>query len=261
MATKDVFQFRSNIGVTGGFANLFKMEMSKWWKSKYWLFQMLLWSGIINLSILSVVTAEPTELAVLSILGIFFGMFPSIAVVILMSEVISGERKAGTIQWIISKPCSRSAFLGSKLISNMIGIVISMVYIPGIIAYFIISFVGNIQFDFLLFVLGLSIISLLMIFYLTLSIMLGTVSNQTGLIIGLPLLFNFGVTSFLQSIKGLFAFLPHGLFFPWSSSGNSVFSLVVMGLPLESIMPIVITLALTTIFILVSVYKFNKEEF
>jgi ABC-type transport system involved in multi-copper enzyme maturation permease subunit len=260
MITNDSFQMRKNTGLSGGFSNLFYMEMSRWWKSKHWIFQIILWSGYINLSMISLLIGNPTELDVLKVLGLFFGFPPTIAVVIIMGEVILGERKAGTIQWIISKPCSRTAFLSSKLLSNSLGVVASMVYIPGITVYFLIMFVGNIQFDFISYVTGLSIISLILIFYLTLSIMLGTISNQNSLVIGLPILFNFGIFYFLQNIREFFAFFPHGLFFPISSE-YSLFSSVVMRLPIETFMPIVITLGLIIIFILISLYKFNKEEF
>ena len=260
MAINDAFQVRTKIGLTSGFANLFYMEISRWWKSKDWINQILLWTVIINLSLISILLNQPDSLAILSILGLFFGMFPSIAVVIIMAEVITGERKAGTVQWILSKPCSRSAFIASKLTSNAIGIAISMVYVPGLIAYIMIYFVGNIHYDIIAFLIGLSIVVLLMIFYMTFAIMLGTIYNQTGLVIGIPLLFNFGILSLLQSVRDVFNFVPHGLFFPITSD-YTIFSSSVLRLPLDTITPIIVTLGLIFIFVGISFYKFNNEEF
>jgi ABC-type transport system involved in multi-copper enzyme maturation permease subunit len=236
------------------------MEISRWWKSKDWIFQIILWSGIINLSLVGLLTQDADALGVLTVFGLFFGMFPSIAVVIIMQDIIIGEREAGTVQWILSKPCSRISFISSKIISNFLGVSISMAIIPGFVAYLLISFVGNIHLDFISYFLGIMIISVLLTFYLTMTIMLGTVTKQRGLVIGVPMLFNFGIISFFQGIKEVFNFVPHGIFFPIKSN-SSLFSSIILNTEVETFTPLVITTICILIFITISLFKFNKEEF
>jgi ABC-2 type transport system permease protein len=260
MVTKETLQFRPNIGKTSGFANLFLMEISRWWKSKDWVFQIILWSAIINISLVGVLIQGTDELGIISILGLFYGMFPSIAVVIIMQDVIIGERESGTVQWILSKPCSRISFISSKIISNIIGVVISMVLIPGLIAYLLIAMMAGIILNPIAYLFGLGIMSILLIFYLTLTIMLGTVNKQRGLVIGLPLLFNFGIITTLQGIKDVFIFVPHGLFFPVSTE-YSLFSSVILNQPVETFIPLVVSIFFILLFTVIAVYKFNKEEF
>ncbi|MHA2104887.1 MAG: ABC transporter permease [Candidatus Hodarchaeales archaeon] len=257
MATKETLQFRSNVGKTSGFANLFYMEISRWWKSNDWTFQILLWSVIINISLAGVLTQDIDGLGIISILALFFGMFPSIAVVIIMQDVIIGERESGTVQWILSKPCSRISFIFSKIISNIIGVVISMVLVPGLIAYLLIAVMAGIIFDPIAYLFGLGIMSILMIFYLTLTIMLGTVNKQRGLVIGLPLLFNFGIITTLQGIKDVFIFVPHGLFFPISTE-YSLFSSVILNQPVETFIPLVVSIFSCSFNILYSIIYSNR---
>ena len=90
--------------------------------------------------------------------------------------------------------------------------------------------------------------------------MIGTFSSNRGLAIGIPLLFNFGIITMLQGVREVFYYVPHGIFFPITTE-NSIFTSLMLQLPIETILPIVITAGFSILFIIISVIKFNNEEF
>lgn len=259
MINKEIFSYRDSRGKLGGFANLFAMEMSRWWKSKDWIFQIILWTVVLNISLLGIMQDSTPE-GFIGMFGLMFGMFPSIAVIIIMQDVIIGERETGTIQWILSKPCSRMSFITSKLLSNSIGVIVSMVIVPGFVGYLLIFIIKGNVIDVLSYIAGLGILSLLLLFYLTLTLMLGTINQQRGLAIGLPLLFNFGIITLFQNIKELFKYVPQGLFFPINTDTSLVTS-IMLGKSVETYLPLILTTVYIVIFVIISLYKFNKEEF
>ncbi len=67
--------------------------------------------------------------------AIFAGLFPAVGVVIIMQGVVVGEKKSGTAAWVLSKPVTRPAFILSKVIANSLGVLVTMVVLPGIVAY------------------------------------------------------------------------------------------------------------------------------
>ena len=61
-------------------------------------------------------------------LAVFIGI-PG--VIILAQDEIIQEKQSGTAAWIISKPAARSAFILTKLLSNLIGALVFIVALPG----------------------------------------------------------------------------------------------------------------------------------
>ncbi len=61
------------------------------------------------------------------IYAVFAGMFPAVAVVIIMQGVLVGEKRDGTAAWVMSKPISRPAFILSKVLANSLGVLATMV--------------------------------------------------------------------------------------------------------------------------------------
>ena len=137
-----------------------------------------------------------------------------------MQDVIIGERETGTIRWILSKPRSRTSFISSKLLSNSIGVIVSMVIVPGFVAS-------------------------LLIFFLK-----GNIINLGSFLARLVIL----------SVLLLFASVPHGLFFPVNID-ISLVTAVMLDLPVETYLPLLLTVIYIILFVIITLFKFNKEEF
>ena len=106
--------------------------------------------------------------------ALFSCLFPTIAVIIILQDAIIGEKESGTAAWVLSKPVSRTAFVVAKLIAHSVGVLVTMTLLPGLVAYLQLSLAGDTWLNPLAFVGGMGIVWLYQMFFLTLTLMLGT---------------------------------------------------------------------------------------
>jgi ABC-2 type transport system permease protein len=196
----------------------------------------------------------------LMLIFLFSGLAPAVGVVIIGQDAIIQERQTGTAAWVLSKPVSRAAFLLSKLSADAFGVLATMVLAQGLVAYFIYRAGVGIWLSIPGFLAGLGLVYLLLLFYLTLTLMLGTLFRSRGPVIGIPMVLIFG-----NQLTGLAPWL--GKILPWNlvmDLGPGQPSLAVtlaQGQPLPSAMPIYGTALLTMIFLFVALARFEHEEF
>lgn len=269
-------------GWLNGFDNLFRSENHHWWGTWQWVVQALIWMAIVNGMLAMVTLAAPKidaaqasqeigaaeagaakETLAQTALMVFFlfsGLAPAVGVVIIGQDAIIQERQTGTIAWVLSKPVSRAAFLLSKLFADALGVLVSMVLVQGLVAYFIYRAGTGIALSIPHFLAGLGLVYLLLLFYLTLTLMLGTLFRSRGPVIGFPMLLVFG-----NQLAGLAPWL--GKILPWNlvmDLGPDKPSLAValaQGQPLPTVTPVIGTAVLTILFIAVALWRFQQEEF
>ena len=135
MYGNSVFTFAKERGWRGGLSNLMRAEFNRWFKTRLWWSQALLWSLVIGGILLPIL--QSTDISGISepplMFSLFAGLFTTIAAVIIMQDALVGEKETGTAAWVLSKPASRPAFFLSKLLPNMLGTLISMLIIPGVV--------------------------------------------------------------------------------------------------------------------------------
>lgn len=277
MAANSVFQSVNEHGWRTGFANLFRKESRDWWGTRSWLVQTLIWTAILNGLLATLLfavppeasqasaptgmAAQPKDVTALMVFFIMAGISLSIGTIILGQDEIIDEKKQGTAAWILSKPVSREAFILSKLLANALNLLVVMVLIQGGLAYLIFALTGNLL-PIGPFVGALGLVFLNLMFYLTLTIMLGALFKERGGVIGIPMVFLFGY----QIIYGILPFL--GEIMPWAlttpldeRSGASLALALVLGQPLPSVTPIIATAVWCVVFTGVAVWRFNRDEF
>lgn len=263
------FQLVDERGWRRGLDNLLRGEFSGWFKSRKWWVHLLIWLFTINLILLFTVigakdaakTGEETPEDTVQLYSIFGGMFVMIGVMVVAQGAIIGEKASGTAAWILSKPVSRTAFVVSKLVGNGVGLLLTAVLVPGLVAYFELYWALESWPSLLNFVAGVATLGLHMFFWLTLTLMLGTFFDSWGPIIGIPLAFAFG-----QNIIGGFA--PFLLYiFPWALSvpaGDDYPSLAwsfITGEAPFSWLPLIAAVFFSVLFVAVSIWRFGQEEF
>jgi len=277
MAANSVFQPVNEHGWRTGFANLFRKESRDWWGTRAWLVQTLIWTAILNGLLATLLFAVPPEASQASApsglaaskdvtgLMVFFimaGIALSIGTIILGQDEIIDEKKQGTAAWILSKPVSRTAFVLAKLFANALGILIVMVLVQGALAFVQVSIVRGSLLPIGPFVGGLALVFLNLMFYLTLTIMLGALFKDRGGVIGIPMAILFGYQILLGIAPFLGEIMPWGLTSPLDQrSGMSLAMAVVLGQPLPSVMPIIATALWCVVFTAVAVWRFNRDEF
>jgi ABC-2 type transport system permease protein len=262
MSGNSDFVMVSERGWRRGFNNLLDNEFARWWRTRMWWVQTLIWAGMIGFMLGAVLFSTPDfkiEDGVM-IYAVFAGMFPAVAVVIIMQGVLVGEKKDGTAAWVLSKPAARPAFILSKMVANSLGVLVTMVVLPGIVAYVLFFIRTKAGMDPLLFMAGLGVIFLNHLFYLTLTLMLGSFFNSRGPVIGISLAFLFMQQYLIGLLPVLRYVLPWTLVVPLNNQSEVVVPALLSGQPIYSYIPIMAVLVECVLFVLISLWRFKREE-
>jgi ABC-2 type transport system permease protein len=249
---------RDEAGWRAGLAPLMAAGFGEWWRTKEWWTQALLWTAVINGSVAVAVWGDaPEDLDVFTLYGVMT-MFAAIAVAILMQEAIVGEKRSGTAAWVLSKPTSRDAFMLSKLVPNAVGVVVTMVAIPS--AFLLLqTLLAGIDVSVPRFALGVLVPALNLLFYLTLTLMLGTLFDSAGPVIAIPLAIAFG-QQLIAGIPGLGSVLPWALVVGVGDDGTSVTGAVITGQPITAPAAVVVTGLACVIFVVVAFWRWRRTE-
>lgn len=248
-----------------GFINFFRKENGMWWGTRKWWVQSLLWffvfNGFIILFLWVVPAMEPssaqTPPEILNAFLLFSGALGAIGVMILMQSAIVGEKKSGTAEWIMANPVSRISFILAKLVANVFCILTIMIVLQGSIVYLQFSLHDS---DFLRpvpFIVAMSLNSLHMLYYLTLSLMLGAFFNSRGPVIGISFAVLVGQDVLSQFLAPKFPWLPQIM----PARLVEMTPPVVLGQPIPSYIPILTVSAMSVAFIVVAIWRFSREEF
>lgn len=245
-------------GWRAGLAPLMRAGFGSWWRTREWWTQALLWTVVLNGSVAVAVWGDaPDDLDVFTLYGVMT-MFAAIAVAILMQEAIVGEKRSGTAAWVLSKPASREAFMLSKLVPNAVGVVVTMIAIPSAVLLLQTTLAG-IEVSVPLFALGALVAALNLLFYLTLTLMLGTLFDSAGPVIAIPLAFAFG-QQLIAGIPGLGSVLPWALVVATGEDGISVAGAVITGQPVTAPGAVILTAVACAAFTVVAFWKWKRTE-
>ncbi len=258
-----VMNLDTGTGWSRGLSNLLRSELGRWFGTKQWWIQILIWSAIANgiplIAALSTPDSEGLDMAML--FNAMLGVAAPIGVCIVMQEAIVGEKRSGTAAWVLSKPLSRLAFLSGKLAGNVAGIVLTMVLVPGLLFYLSCALVTHATPSPLGFLAGMSVHVVHLLFYVGLTLMLGALSDSGGAVIGLPLAFLFG-QQFLPSLyAGLLYVIPYTLTMaPGGGAQPAVATALMTGVPAASYLPLITTGAAAVAFIVLAIVIFRRQD-
>jgi ABC-2 type transport system permease protein len=265
------FQLVKEKGWRRGLGNLLQGEYSAWFKSSRWWKHIILWFSIINvmmvIMILASAEAAKSELQegppVLFMYGIFGGMFVAFGVMIIMQRVILSEKHSGTAAWVLSKPVTRTAFVVSRLVVNSVAILLTSVIVPGVMLYITLGLFSDIgwlsPFG---FIAALLMVSLHTFYWLALVLMMGTLVESSGVVIGVPMALFFFFWMGTGMAPALIYISPLLLTFsPAPEQMNALSVSFMTGEPVFSWLPLISTIVFCFIFIAVAIRRFNRQEF
>jgi ABC-2 type transport system permease protein len=193
-------------------------------------------------------------------LSLFGGMFPTVAAVIILQGAIVGEKQNGTAAWILSKPVSRVAYIVAKLVPNVVSMPVTMILIPMSIAFVVLRAMG-VAVAPGGFLLGALVVVLNMLFYISLTVMLGAVFSKRGGVIAIPLATLFGQQYLLNAVPPLANVLPWGLALPLGDGiTTSVAASLMIGKTPPTQIPILTVAAAILVFVVVAIWRFRKVE-
>jgi ABC-2 type transport system permease protein len=260
-------------GWLAGFGNMFAKELGEWFRTRRWLWQLLIWLIIINGFVglmlfvipmleakgLQTVGAGDTAMIPPEASGFYWAfpvavLFGIVGVVILAQDEIIQERQSGTAAWILSKPAARSAFILTKLLSNLFGTLIFIVVLPGLVtlgetflAIHKVVSLGS-------FLAGIGVVWLALAFCISLVLMLGVLFGSRGPVLGIALGTIFGGRMIATFFPPITYVLPVTM--------DGVAQVVVLGMPLPVMLisQVISTAVLTIVFTLVALWRFQKIE-
>ena len=255
-------QPRDERGWRRGFVNLLRNEVGAWTQTRTWWVQFAIWIGILNgLLLLPLVllrdmfTAEASG-PLASGIEMFFtigALAPSIGIVILTHGAIITERQLGTAAWVLSKPVSRTAFVLAKFVANALGILVTGVLAPAVIAYAALSIEHGAPLPAGSFAGATGLIALTVLFYLSLTIVLGTLLRARGPVLAVPIV----LLLVGDGLVGLWPALAH--VGPWLLGRMAM--LIAQGMPLLSGWAVLTTAGLSVAFLALAIWRFGREEF
>jgi ABC-2 type transport system permease protein len=275
MSADTVFDLVDEHGWRRGLGNLMKGQFSGWFKSSKWWRHGLIWLAVINLILFFATVglkeaakdaaaagepAPPSE--TLMLYGIFGGMFVAIGVMIIMQGVIVGEKRSGTAAWVLSKPVTRTSFVVSRLLGSTLGILLTAVLLPGLIAYVTVGILTPDGWPSPLnFLAGVAVLAVSMFFWLTLTLMSGTFFDSVGGVIAVPLAAYFALWFIPGAINPLIYISPVILSVGPGDEYPGVALSLMNGEAPFSWIPLIVSLVASFVFIGVSIWRLNRQEF
>jgi ABC-2 type transport system permease protein len=285
MAANQVLQRRQEPIWRKGFVNMLRKENRDWWHTRRWWIHLIIWLVLLNLAIAAPLwlqnTAPPTSANIteerrqqiiegnrlenrvqqaertfidMSALALLLG------VVLVMQNAIIDEKQTGTGAWILSKPVARSSFILAKLVANAAALIVLAVIVQWMLAYIQISLaLGSAQSIFP-YLLGMSLIALNVLFWLAMTLMLGTLFSNRALLVAIPLGLLFVLLYLTSNIPALLNFTPLA-FIVDTPDHRSLVQLALQGQPLQTVIPIVMTAIWVVVFVTAAIWRFGREEF
>jgi ABC-type transport system involved in multi-copper enzyme maturation permease subunit len=265
MPGNETFTLVIERGWMRGMGNMLRSGLARWFKTRSWWVNSLIWGAVTVAVVGGLAFSRPEATPLAAIIMIFTetaGLFPAIGVVITMQDALVGEKREGTAAWVLSKPVTRQAFLLSKVISNSLGVLVSMVVVPMIIGYILISIDQQTLLNPISFLVCMLLIFIIDFFFLSLTLMLGVLFNNRAPVIGIPLAVVFLQQNLISLIPPLRFFLPSTLTFPQEGT-NSLAISILLHTPVQQEQWFVLGIVLLecVLFVGGSLWKFNRQEF
>jgi len=264
MSGNEAFELVSERGWSRGLNTMLRSGLARWFKTRMWWVQCLIWGSLVG-SILAMIAFNPPPPPaedLLVLVGVFAGLFPAVGVVIIMQDALVGEKREGTAAWVLSKPLTRPAFVVSKIIANSVGILVTMVAVPCMIAFLIITIALKASLNPLVYLEAMGVIFINDFFFLALTLMLGTFFDSRGPVIGIPLAILFLQQNLIGFFPALRYVLPWDLVVPIGPTPSLVLLLMLKTpIPQDLLITLAVIVIECILFILIGLWRFNREEF
>jgi ABC-2 type transport system permease protein len=264
MSGNSAFQLVSERGWRRGLGGMLRSEFSRWWGTRMWWIQCLIWVGMIGFMLSAILFGAedpPPSDEVAMLYAIFAGLFPVVGVVIIMQGVVVGEKKSGTAAWVLSKPVTRPAFMLSKVVANSLGMLAIMVVLPGSVAYALSAAGTGTPWNLPGFLAALGVIFLSQFFFLSLTLMLGTFFGSRGPVIGIALGLLFMQQYLVGWLPVLRYVLPWNLVIPIGQQVDAAAPCLLVGSHNYSSIPILVVALESLLFLVIGLWRFSREEF
>ena len=247
-----------------GFRNLIGKENGEWTRGLSLVAHLAIWMFIVALISVAVAFVQgeretgysPKDINDAGALMFFvLGAVASVIAVVAKTQgAIIGEKQLGTAAWVLSKPASRRAFVLAKLVVHFRWLLTVTLLLPAVVFYVLLTAVSTRPPPPLAFLAGFGILALGLLFYLSLSLLLGTVFESRGALAGC--VFGFMVAGFM--IANYAPWLTAA--FPWLFFQSGYNLVKQIEVPLHGLISIPVTALWCVLFIFLALRRFARAE-
>jgi ABC-2 type transport system permease protein len=251
----------SSSGRVAGLRPLLSRELGAWWRTRMWWIQTLIWVVLCNGVTTVIMFSEPTLTGATlldEVTRTFMQMGATavpIGVVVVVQSAIVGEKELGTAAWIMSKPASRDAFVLAKFLAHATGFIVTAVAIPAVLFMFEVTAVLSSTPQAGRLGGGVGVVSLAIVFYVALTLALGTIFARRGPVAGIGI----GVVLAGVFLSGL---LPGPVMqcTPWPL--GDIAATIAVGAPLDAtaVLPLVVTAVGSVALVAAAVVRFGRAD-
>lgn len=249
-----------------GLRNQTRREASSWWSTGRWWRQGLLWAGVINGLLIAMLWALPallsgveggetvaTDVAGTAAQFAELAAFVSAAgVVILTQGVLLDDLRLGLTEWMLSKPLSRPALVLAKLGGHLSGLITSIVLIPWIGVYALLSVAAGEPWPVGRFLGSVVLVIVFVAFHLALVVALSVWTGRRGTVLAIPLALLVGMDVVISAAPPLANWMPYVL--------TRVGAAFLVTGSLAAPGPVLATLGWTAALVIAAVWRFNRHE-
>jgi ABC-type transport system involved in multi-copper enzyme maturation permease subunit len=257
------FQTVKDSGRLSGLENMLRQENGRWWKTRKWLVQSIIWMLLLNglhAMVLHLNNQSPAEVglpfnSVTMFLALMGGMTP-FGVMILTQGAIVEEKKSGTAEWVLSSPLSRESFVLSKLIVNFLWIFGTLVLLQGAVYELVLMAFGMGIVPVINLTKGLVFHGFHLLYWLTLSLVLGSFFKGRGPVMGIPIL----LLAFQDLIAQLGKLYIPGIELVLPKRIEEIATQLTLGGPINSTIPVFAIGFQIILFTIIAFWRFKREE-
>jgi ABC-2 type transport system permease protein len=259
-----------------GFKNLFWKENRGWWGTRRWWVNTMLWLGMLGGLIFLMAFVVPSILVRVgdptvaeaggpAAFGlemgksVFFELGTTalaFGAIVLSLDLVLQEKQTGIMEWLLAKPVARRSYLLAKLAASTLAILVLLIAIPASAAYLLLSLRAGKALTLTPFLIGVGIMTAHTLFYLCLTLALGTVFNSRPPILGITLVSLMGGSMIAGLVK------PMAYITPWTLAKMASLVNIGQSIPTELVTaPVIASLIWCVIFILFAIRKLENTEF
>jgi ABC-2 type transport system permease protein len=244
-----------------GFANVFERELERVWNARTFSIQVVAWLVILNFILALFIQVEGGSGPLTGSITTFMllaGVIAPMGAAIVASGAIIGEKKSGTAAWVLSKPVSRTGFIIAKFLAIASAFLVSAVVIQAAVAYAQLSLANRAFIPIGPFLAATFMVVLAVVFYLSLTLMLGTMFESRVPVMGIPIALVMGqifVTGLLSSVMEWLPYLLPGNLLQLSVN-------FVAGTPTGAmwLLTLFSTIGLSALFIYLALKRIHQDE-
>ena len=253
-------EYRSEKGWLSGLPTMLKLENNRWWSTKRWLKQTIIWlvliNGLLGLVAYEISLESPEIEEGVPDYNTFLGAMMPIGVIVLTQGDLIREKQSGTAQWILSGPVSRESFVLSKLMINSLYILPIVIWLQALVSVLISRYFGLQTPSLSGLIISLGIHSLHSLFWLTFSLFLGAIFSGRGPLLGVSFVLMAGQDVLIQ----LFPVLRPYMIQIMPKTLVDLATLAAYGQPLPLVTPILFNALWCIVFVAGALWRFRKEE-